>query len=81
MKHLNETVPRNYRMDKISLAYLDAMQTKVKNEDDKKITHTDLIKQAVAYYANYMLDSEEIRNLQIEILFGNFDEKIGGNGK
>jgi|GEM_PF-5163415 len=75
MKHLNETVPRNYRMDKISLAYLDAMQTKVKNEDDKKITHTDLIKQAVAYYANYVLDNEEIRSLQIEVLFGNLDKK------
>lgn len=75
MKHLNETVPRNYRMDKISLAYLDAMQTKVKNEDDKKITHTDLIKQAVAYYANHVLDNEEIRNLQIEVLFGNLDKK------
>lgn len=67
----NETVQRNYRMDKISLAYLDAMQKK----SEEKITHTDLIKQAVAYYANYMLDSEEIRNLQIEILFGNFDKK------
>jgi len=66
-----ETVQRNYRMDKISLAYLDAMQKKSK----EKITHTDLIKQAVAYYANYMLDSEEIRNLQIEILFGNFNKK------
>lgn len=74
MKHLNETVPRNYRMDKISLAYLNAMQTKAKNEDSKK-THTDLVKEAVAYYANYMLDSEEIRNLQIEILFGNLDKK------
>lgn len=67
----NETVQRNYRMDKISLAYLDAMQKK----SEEKITHTDLIKQAVAYYANYMLDSEEIRNLQIEIIFGNFDKK------
>lgn len=66
-----ETVQRNYRMDKISLAYLDAMQKK----SEEKITHTDLIKQAVAYYANYMLDSEEIRNLQIEILFGNYDKK------
>lgn len=67
----NETVQRNYRMDKISLDYLDAMQKK----SEEKITHTDLIKQAVAYYANYMLDSEEIRNLQIEIIFGNFDKK------
>lgn len=67
----NETVQRNYRMDKISLAYLDAMQKK----SEEKITHTDLIKQAVAYYASYMLDSEELRNLQIEIIFGNFDKK------
>lgn len=73
----NETVQRNYRMDKISLAYLDAMQKK----SEEKITHTDLIKQAVAYYANYMLDSEEIRNLQIEILFGNFDKKVKKNGE
>ena len=75
MKKINETVPRNYRMDKISLAYLDAMQIKAKNEDGEKITHTDLLKQAVAYYANNMLDDEEIRNLQIEILFGNFNKK------
>lgn len=67
----NETVQRNYRMDKISLAYLDAMQQK----NGGKVNHTDLIKQAVAYYANYILDNEEIRNLQMEILFGNFDKK------
>jgi len=67
----NKSIQRNYRMDTISLAYLDAMQKKI----DEKVTHTDLIKQAVAYYANYILDNEEIRNLQIEILFGNFDKK------
>lgn len=76
MANINETVSRNYRMDKVSLAYLDAMQTKLKPESDKKVTHTDLIKQAVAYYANYVLDNDEIRNVQMEILFGNFDKKL-----
>jgi len=72
--NINETVQRNYRMDKISLAYLDAMQKKSNQESDKKTNHTDLIKQAVAYYANYMLDNDEIKNLQMELLFGNFDK-------
>lgn len=76
MANINETVSRNYRMDKVSLAYLDAMQAKLKLESDKKVTHTDLIKQAVAYYANYVLDNDEIRNIQMEILFGNFDKKL-----
>lgn len=68
----NKTVQRNYRMDTVSLAYLDAMQKK----SEEKVTHTDLIKQAVAYYANYMLENDEIRNIQMEILFGNsFDKK------
>lgn len=75
MKNPNETVPRTYRMDKISLAYLDAMQTKNIKEDGKKNTHTDLLKKAVAYYAKNMLDSEEIKNLQIEVLFNNFNKK------
>jgi len=76
MANINETVSRNYRMDKVSLAYLDAMQAKLKPESNKKVTHTDLIKQAVAYYASYVLDNDEIRNIQMEILFGNFDKKL-----
>jgi len=75
MTNINEKVSRTYRMDKVSLAYLDAMQEKGKVEDSKKITHTDLIKKAITYYANHVLTNEEMRNIQIEILFGNFDEK------
>lgn len=74
MTSINEKVSRTYRMDKVSLAYLDAMQEKTKIEDGKKATHTDLIKKAITYYANHMLSNEEMRNIQIEILFGNFDD-------
>jgi len=75
MTNINEKVSRTYRMDKVSLAYLDAMQKKAEMEDSKKATHTDLIKKAITYYANHMLSSEEMRNIQIEVLFGNFDKK------
>lgn len=75
MTNINEKVSRTYRMDKVSLAYLDAMQEKGRLEDNKKTTHTDLIKKAITYYANHMLSNDEMRNIQMEILFGNFDEK------
>lgn len=74
MANINETVSRNYRMDKVSLAYLEAMQNKLTVESRKKVTHTDLIKQALSYYANHVLSNDEMRNIQMEILFGNFDK-------
>ena len=64
-----KNVPKNYRMDAITLSYLDAMKDKTKDG------HSDLIRQAVAYYANYVLDPEEVRNIQMELLFGNQPNK------
>lgn len=72
MSNINDTVQRNYRMDRVTLAYLDAMQNRIVS--NKKVTHTDLIKQAVAYYANYVLDNDDIKNVQMELLFNNFNK-------
>jgi len=69
----NKTFQRNYRMDNISLAYLDAMQKKLKMQNES-ITHTDLVKQGVAYLANYILDHDEVQNIKMELLFNNFDK-------
>lgn len=62
---LVKSTPKNYRMDAISLAYLQAMQKKTGN------SQTDLLRQAIAYYANYLLETEEVQNIQMELLFGN----------
>ena len=62
---LIKSTPKNYRMDAISLAYLQAMQEKTSD------SQTDLLRQAIAYYANYLLESDEIKNIQMELLFGN----------
>lgn len=72
---LKKNVSRTYRLDPITLAYLDAMQTKISG----KINHTDLIKQSVHFYANYVLDQQDVQNIQIELLFNNFDIKKNDN--
>lgn len=58
-----KNVPKNYRMDSITLAYLDKMKEKTGDG------HSDLIRQAVAHYANHVLEHEDVRNIQLELLF------------
>lgn len=60
---MQKNITRTYRMDAISVAYLENMKAKTGDG------HSDLIRQAVSYYANYVLGHEDVRNIQLELLF------------
>lgn len=53
----------NFRTDEITKAYLKEMQ-KVTDEDKSK-----LIRQSIAFYANYILSEDEVNNIKMELLF------------
>lgn len=61
-----KNIPRTYRQDGLTIAYLDAL--------DKKLGggHSALVRKAIANLAEQNFDKEELKQLQIEVLFNEF---------
>lgn len=65
---LAKSITRTYRQDAITLAYLDAL--------DKKLGggHSALMRKAIADLAKENFDPEELKKLQMDVLFKEFQK-------
>jgi len=64
----------NYRTDDVTEAYLKAIVDTLK-EKDEKIDKSKVHRQAIAYYANYVLSQDQIKDIQMQLWFGSFEKK------
>ncbi|MFC9542999.1 hypothetical protein ACFTQ7_24660 [Lysinibacillus sp. NPDC056959] len=65
---LAKSITRTYRQDAITLAYLDAL--------DKKLGggHSALMRKAIADLAKENFNAEELKKLQMDVLFKEFQK-------
>ncbi|PJO44066.1 hypothetical protein, partial [Lysinibacillus xylanilyticus] len=63
-----KSITRTYRQDAITLAYLDAL--------DKKFGggHSALMRSAIAKFAKASFSEEELKKLQMDVLFKEFQK-------
>lgn len=64
----------NYRTDDVTEAFLKEIVETLKKED-AKIDKSKVHRQAIAYYANYVLSQEQIQNIQMQLWFKPFEKK------
>lgn len=64
----------NYRSDDITKAFLKEIVETLEKEDPK-IDKSKVHRQAIAYYANYVLSQEQIQNIQMQLWFNSVGKK------
>jgi len=64
----------NYRSDDITKAFLKEIVETLEKEDSK-IDKSKVHRQAIAYYANYVLSQEQIQNIQMQLWFNSVGKK------
>lgn len=63
----------NYRTDDLTEAFLKEIVETLK-KDDEKIDKSKVHRQAIAYFANYVLSQDQIQNIRTQVWFESFEK-------